>query len=154
MVGAGCLRDPSGRLMAVPDALVEFIEARLAEDEDAAQRCEDSGGRRVWYGSREPCSAGYVVQTRAGSVVARIERDDVSPGAVATFIAAHDPYRALRRVRVLREVLATLAEQDLLLASPAGDKAVAYEWLRLVLRGIAAAEWGEHPGYGAAIERG
>jgi hypothetical protein len=160
MVGAGCLRDPRGRLIAVPDALVEFIEARLAEDEEAAQACEDSDGGRVWYASRDPSSAGYVVRTQ-GSVVARIEARR-RPGAVAAFIAAHDPYRALRRVRVLRTVLADFsraAEQERLLASPAGDKSARYEFesgraiaLRVVLRGIAAAEWGEHPGYGAAIE--
>ncbi len=144
----------------MPDALVEFIEARLAEDEAAAEACEDSGGRRVWYGSREPGSAGHVIRIGGGDVVARIVGDDVSPGAVAAFIAANDPDRALCRVRALRKVLAdfsrALAEKEKLLDSPAG-----YEWengkviaLRIALNGIAAAEWFEHPGYGAAIGHG
>ncbi len=96
-------------------------------------------------------------------MVARIGRDDVNPDAVAAFIAAHDPYRAERRVKMLRRVLAAysdaLAEQEKLLARPGGDKSAGYEWeksreiaLRVVLRDIAGAEWGEHPGYGAAIE--
>lgn len=146
----------------MPDALLEFIEARLAEDEDAAWACEDPSAGRVWYDSREPGSAGHVIGTQGGYVVARIGPDDVSPGAVAAFIAAHDPYRAQRRVRVLRGVLAdfrrTLARREKLLASPAGSQ---YQWensrviaMRQVLRDIAAAEWGEHPDYGAAIEHG
>jgi hypothetical protein len=149
----------------VPDALVEFIEARLAEDEAAAQACEGSRGKQVWYGSREPGGAGHVIETRGGHVIARIESDDPRPGAVAAFIAAHDPYRALHLVRVLRQVLAdfkdALAEQEKLLASPArAELQERYEWengrviaLRLVLRGIAT-EWHEHPGFGRAIEHG
>jgi Family of unknown function (DUF6221) len=146
----------------VPDVLVEFIEARLAEDEAAAGACEDPQASRVWYDSREPGSAGHVIQTQGGYVVARIGRDDVNPDAVAAFIAAHDPYRAQRRVRMLREVLRRFREaqenQEKLGASPGGVKSVRYAWeessataLRLVLR-AAAAEWSEHPGYGAAIE--
>lgn len=149
----------------MPDVLVEFIEARLAEEEAAVWACQDPAAGRVWYDSREPGSAGHVIQTHGGYVVARIGRDDVNQDAVAAFIAAHDPYRAQRRARILRDVLRhfsdALAEQEKLRASPGGDKSVAYEWqngraiaLRRVLLAVAAAEWGEHPGYGAAIQYG
>jgi hypothetical protein len=143
----------------VPDVLVEFIEARLDEDEAAARACETPNAQRFWYDSREPGSAGHLIQTQSGYVVARIGPDDVNPDAVAAFIAAHDPYRAQRRVRMLREVLSHFrTAQEELRASPHDIKSAAYAWdesraiaLHQVLRDVAAAEWGEHPGYGAAI---
>lgn len=136
--------------------LTEFYAARLNEKEAAAKAAagEYQGGGE-WY------------ITRQGTLGSRVERfrdadvgcpDGCHPSeAQNVHIALHDPARVLRQVEAGRKILAAynqaLDDQNRMLASPAGDQSVTYEWvngkicvLLDVMRGFAAAESG-HPDF-------
>ncbi len=87
--------------------------------------------------------------------------DRHSSDPIIWHIARYDPARALREVEAKRAILAeygnALAAQNKMLASPAGDQSVTYEWengrvcaLLNALRGFAAVYSG-HPDYDEAF---
>ena len=145
--------------------LTEFVTARLDEDEGAAKAATHRAFRN-WH--VEPWYDGNVLKD------GRTESADLwdstggqhtqGHGALFTVtadhIARHDPARVLREVEAGRNILAeysrALAAQDRMLASPAGDKSVTYEWengrvcaLLNAIRGRAAV-WRDHPDYDPA----
>lgn len=125
--------------------LAEFLSARLDEREAAAKAATRN-------------ESGYWLASVDGEVFADADRFVCSAAeADATHIMLNDPASVLRDIAAKRAVLAeynrALAAQDKMLASPAGDKSVTYEWengracaLLLALRGFAAADSG-HPDY-------
>lgn len=70
--------------------IIDFIEARLAEDEQVAQEASQAIGSGEWgHGKRQVRSVGALV---AETVVDR-------------YIARHDPARVLREVQAKRDIL-------------------------------------------------
>ncbi|MFI9194123.1 DUF6221 family protein [Streptomyces californicus] len=80
---------------AVPEALVEFLRARLAEDEAAARRVRGS-----W---RQIGETGVVVASDGGSAE---ECANGNWGGIAEHIVRHDPVRILADVEAKRRLIA------------------------------------------------
>lgn len=95
--------------------LIEFLRARLADDEAAARASGVPGGDPNWWTSEAkgvPGGRFFSVRTRlVNRPVARVERLDgddataLDAAATASHIARHDPARALREVEVKRKII-------------------------------------------------
>jgi hypothetical protein len=129
-----------------------FVAARLDEREAAAKAALPGPWMareheiRSWASNPSKVAASYTFE------------------AEGAHIALHDPARVLREVAAWRAILAeyaaALAAQNRMLASPAGDQSVTYEWengrgcaLLNAVRGVAAA-WSDHPDYDPAWAEG
>jgi hypothetical protein len=132
-------------LGAVDDYPVAFLRGRLDEDE---RRAQAMGHFTVHEQPYYSCPA---TRTEAGAGDLEWGED-----ACDCFLAGRKA-RALREVEAKRAILAeftrALAAQNEMLASPAGDQSVTYEWengrvcaLLNALRGFAAI-YQDHPDY-------
>lgn len=79
--------------------LVEFLEARLAEDEAAARDASGGGEESGWHETEE---FGVQADVRHG----RAEYPIVGFTPASAHIARHDPARVLREVDAKRRILA------------------------------------------------
>ena len=130
--------------------LAEFIEARLADDEEAAREASTA----EWY-LAQPAKCECCQQIRAqdggGSLVCSADDRD------AAHIVRHDPARVLREVEAKREILTrygfAVRQADVNQANGNGAEAEAWEKiagaLELDTRSLAAI-WSDHPDYDAA----
>lgn len=103
--------------------IVEFIEARIAEDEETAKY---SGGDS-WTDDD------------------RFNRVDVTEGYIETshhgaHIARHDPARVLRQCAAIRELVKIASDVEAMYSIPAEDAADS-------IRKTIAAIWSDHPDY-------
>jgi hypothetical protein len=133
----GCARSLTA-LMEVSHvglSVVEFLEARVAEDELTAQAAVD--GSAVWrafydYRDVKDSDGHYVVQA-----------DSSYPSAEqAAHIARHDPARVLRQCTAVRAVIAELLRREA--TGDDGDPSV-----RDLARELAAV-YADHPDYDAS----
>lgn len=124
--------------------LLEFIEARLAEDQAAAEAAMAGPG---WYGAShsgqweqdDASMPGAVHDTIGGPIVF----DEGAPNeAQAVHIARFDPARVLREVAAKRRLLAYLTALE--------EKALDNNWWNLDTYEpfqLLATAWSEHPDY-------
>ena len=119
----------------MPD-LIGFIQARLADDEEAAREASSTD----WY-LAQPASCGCCLQIRArdgyGSLVCTLDDRD------AAHVVRHDPARVLREVEAKRKIIARY--QASLDYDNAEDEARC--WLLGEIVGVLASAWSDHPDY-------
>jgi hypothetical protein len=109
--------------------LIEFLEARLAEDEQIARNASMplvGGDREVWAYDREA----FAVRATHGRWNVATRRDDPSDSAPISigdaygeYIAANQPARVLREVAAKRAILA-----DIVPAMNGADEQINSEW--------------------------
>jgi hypothetical protein len=143
--------------------LVEFLRARLDEDERVAQAANVKQGDPDWWVSEVKMTGGrnFTVRSRRDNrPIARVERldgDDGEPGAIldgaaaAAHIARHDPARVLAEVEAKRRIVEVAMEQwrpgDLFNGSQgASDIDCEPPWILRVL----ALPYADHPDYDTA----
>ena len=117
--------------------IVEFIEARIAEDEKVARAAAEMDGE-MWsavdpFGGESPDR----VEGEGVSTVGYDMHEDVAP-----HVARHDPARVLRQCTALRAALASA--QDLFEEGYSADDAE--QFLTSELAPMAAI-WSDHPDY-------
>ena len=119
--------------------LVEFLRARLDEDEAAARRCAE-----VYPEPWEVSDRGYMANVRSGAPEFRLVTslgELGTPGWVSdhlVHIARHDPARVLREVEAKRELVDYEPED--------WDSPDVHAWHHMALCAFAAA-YADHPDY-------
>ncbi|MDX3019883.1 DUF6221 family protein [Streptomyces acidiscabies] len=135
--------------------LVEFVRARLDEDEALARAATRQRGRGEWKAETDARGITEVVgrsepgdDSYPNTPVVLQPDDDETTG----FIAAHDPARVLREVDAKRRIIADLEQAEFTL-SKAGDRGTAYDvmtgavnMLRRTVR-LLAVPYADHPDY-------
>jgi serine/threonine protein phosphatase PrpC len=124
--------------------LVAFLNARLGEDEAAANAVQDNSA--PWPGQWEPRER-HALQTHNGWVLAVADGHggDFRSGVVE-HIARHDPARVLRDVEARRRIIARYEATQ----PPGYAEQEAQGWLLLdVIRDLTAA-YSDHPDYDPA----
>lgn len=128
--------------------IVDFIEARIDEDE-AAAKAATVGGGSTWSAVGEPGESGELVDAEHGGFVAWNGEARAFPNYEdAVHIARHDPARVLRECEAKREIVRLY--RDAWVQSTTGrgsrDKAVAVFACQTALYAVAGA-YSDHPDY-------
>ena len=129
-------------------SLLDFVLARLDEDEATARAADVKQGDPEWYATHH--IAGHTVRSRRDNrPIARVEdlagddNEDVTGildgRAASEHIARHDPARVLREVEAKRELLEASAES----VDSGGAEGA---WSALILATVAAI-YADHPDY-------
>jgi hypothetical protein len=111
----------------------EFIEARIAEDEQAAARASIEYEYETWTASEDSVST--ITNSNIAHTVEATYNSDV-----ADHIARHDPARAMRQCAAIRELINVASDVDALYSIAAEDAADS-------IRRTIAAIWSDHPDY-------
>lgn len=129
-------------------SIVDFITARLAEDEQIARAAQQYTNATPWRFAPDPHGghhwAGSIEDEPTPGVSANQIAEGVGESAWGEHIARHDPARALREVAAIRGVLESVEALNAALSGGEHHGLTSYTYGALE---DLAAIWSDHPDY-------